>query len=138
MKQLQEELDVMYSNIIQLIYKSKCVFEKDCPDVQCSGDLVVVNVISKKHKHFRWDLNNGILLCAAHAKWWSDRRMEPYQFLHQTLPEVGEFHLINQSTKVEGEPDLGQISAFLSENASEAIKKGKAPFPSIHGRFDVY
>lgn len=137
-KRLERELDIIYRDVIQLIYKNKCVFEHNCQDLDCGGALSVINVISRKNKFFRWDLNNGILLCEAHAKWWSDNRLEPYKLLHQTLPEVAEFHLINQSTIPTLPLDLGAIGAFLSEASIEAIKKGSAPFPSIHGRFDVY
>lgn len=134
---LEDDLDSLYANIIHLIYKGKCVWD-GCNDIQCDGSLNAINIISKKNKYFRWDLNNAILLCEAHAKWWSDNRQEPYQLLHQTHPEVGEFHLVNQSTEISTPIDLGALAAFLSENSTEAIKKGNAPFPSLHGRFDVY
>lgn len=132
----EDDLDSIYRNLIILIYNKKCIWQ-DQNEMACDGHLEVVNVISHRNKLFRWDLNNGILLCESHKKWWSDNKLEPYKFLHETHPEVANFHLMNQGVKPKENVNTEEIAKFLNEIYLDALREGRAPFPSLHGTLEV-
>lgn len=133
---IEDDLDSVYRNLIFLTYNNKCLFEQH-PTIECNGELRVANVMTKKNKYFRWDLNNGLLLCESHAKYWSDGGREPYQFLNLIAPDLIDFNLLNRSTIFDFKPDLEALKSFLCEIKNEAIQKGSSPFPTLYGKFDV-
>lgn len=136
-------LNKMFSNIIFLIYRNKCIWEGELCDVTCKGNLQTSHLIPRRDHYFAWDMNNAVVMCDQHHKWWhgtlsaSRSQDEAYQFLLRTHPKLVNFMIDNKHSKHMFKPNLDDIRAFLIQNSNEAIKKGYPYFPSLYGNFNL-
>lgn len=139
---LEDDLDNIFTKIIFLIYRNKCIWSNDF-QVPCGGILETSHLIGRGNKYFRWDMNNAVIMCSNHHHFWHGKYKMEFSLedaskkLQETHPELMNFLILNNNSKHQYKPDIEALKAFLLKNRNEAIEKGKAPFPSLYGKFDV-
>ena len=138
----EDELDNIFSKIIFLIYRNKCIWKDTMCEVECGGHLETSHLIPRGDRYFRWDMNNAVVMCSNHHKFWHGTYSSQFsqsdasELLNETHPELIDFMITNKNRMHQYKPDLDAIKTFLLDNKNEAIEKGKAPFPSYYGKFD--
>lgn len=131
----EEDLDKTFQEIIFLIYRNRCIWHTN-NEKKCEGRLRILNLIPG-NSLFRWDMNSNVCVCEKHKEWYESGEKQPYELLFQTLPSVANFCLINQDDRRVIEHQINDFKAFLLDNFKDAVRKKKAPFPSLYGRFTV-
>lgn len=137
----EDELDNIFSKIIFLIYRNKCIWHDCVNGVPCGGYLETSHLIPRGDKYFKWDMNNAVVMCSNHHKFWHGTystefsQSDASELLNKTHPELIDFLITNKNRMHQYKPDISAIKAFLLDNKNEAIEKGKAPFPSLYGKF---
>lgn len=138
----EDELDSIFTNIIFLIYRNTCAFKHLPHEVPCGGGLETSHLISRKDKYFRWDLNNALVMCNNHHRYWHGTykmkfsQQNAFNDLCLHYPRLANFVIENKGKTHMFKPDLEAIVNYLKENANDAINAGKAPFVSLYGKLD--
>lgn len=136
----EDELDNIFTKIIFLIYRNKCIWNGEI--IPCGGHLETSHLIGRKDKYFRWDMNNAVVMCSNHHKFWHGTYSREFtqsdasELLNKTHPQLVDFLIMNKNKLHQYKPDIDAIKTFLLDNKTEAIEKGIAPFPSYYGKFN--
>lgn len=138
----EDELDDIFTKIIFLIYRNTCIWNKEHDPIKCGGVLETSHLIPRSDKYFRWDMNNAVVMCRNHHRFWHGTYSMEYsqedarKLLMATHPVLMNFLIDNYRSRHQYKPDIDAIKTFLLDNRNVAIEKGVAPFPTYYGIFN--
>lgn len=55
--------------------------------ITCSGNLQGCHIFGRRYRATRWDLRNGLCMCAAHHYWYTGRPELWYSFINWNYPD---------------------------------------------------
>jgi len=137
MSQSEEDLETIYNHAISLIYHNQCIWDNIALGIKCGNSLSLARLIPEDNLHFKFDLNNGYVICNEHRLWMEENPEEANRLLFLNYTSLASFNVLNRGATFQEKADLEALGDVLRGNLNESVKKGVGPFSSFYGKFEV-